>query len=155
MALNTGAPGERISKTERESRPGQMVHLTTDSTRMERNTVMVTSNGLTDLITTENSLTTTYREEESTLGVIRESTMVCGSTTRWRVKVNSLGPMVENTLENIRTIRRKVTESSIGQMVASMTAPGLMESKMDLEHINPNQERLERGNGKMASASIG
>ena len=75
MELDMKENGKKISNTEMDLKPGQMAQNSVDNTSKERNTEKVLSLGLTDLLTLDNLLRTTFKEMESITGLMAESSM--------------------------------------------------------------------------------
>ena len=116
--------------------------------------VKVNSSGVTKANTMVISTRIIFMVKESMFGQTAESTMASGLTTKWKEQVPSPGVMVEDTLDNIKMIKNMVTEHSIGQTVESILVNGAKASSTVKELIS-KRERRDLVSGKWEKESNG
>ena len=116
--------------------------------------VKVSSSGATKVSTMVISTRIIFMVKESMFGLTAESTMASGLTTKWKEQVPSPGVMVEDTLDNIKMIKNMVTEHSIGQTVESILVNGAKASSTVKELIS-KRERRDLVSGKWEKESNG
>lgn len=155
MAQNTKGSGLRISNTAEEKKFGQTTLAMRESTKMERNTVKVSSTGLMAQPILETLSTTTLRAEAFTLGVTAEDLTVSGLITRCTEKVCSPGLTVDATKVHTLMTRSKVTESSPGLTIESMKVSGRMVNNTVLACTTLAKVRLNVAFGAKVSARSG
>ena len=95
----------------------------------------VSSSGATKVSTMVISTRIIFMVKENMFGLMAESIMVSGLTTKWKEQVPSPGVMVEDTLDNIKMIKSMVMVHSTGQMAESILESGAKESNTGKELI--------------------
>ena len=78
--------------------------------------------------------------------------MEIGEIIKWKERESLLGLMRESTKEIIMMTKRKGSEYSIGQMGGNTKENGRMENNMELEFTLLLQEKQEKVNGLKATA---
>jgi hypothetical protein len=155
MEPHTKDTGRMISNMDLELKCGEMELSMSEIIWMVKRREKVSSIGLMVVSTKENSLTIIFMEKESMNGLITEYSQETGNITRCMVMVSSHGQTWEYMKENITMIRSKDKVNSRGLMVESILVDGMMASKMAMESIIPQRERLSMENGKMERGSDG
>lgn len=97
---------------------------------------------------------TTFREKENIDGLTEEFIQDNGLTTKWRAQEHSLGVMVENMLESIKTIRNMEPAHLNGQMVGSTLVTGKMANNM-VRETTSRKAKIEEVYGKWVNESTG
>ena len=133
MVRDMKAGGLKINNMEMEKKFGQTMLVTKVSTKMVRNTVMVSSFGLMDQLIPEILSITIYMDKEFILGLMVVNTMVIGVQIKCMDQEFLHGMMVEDMKESTLMIKNKVMEYLLGLMVENMKANGKTENNMVLE----------------------
>ena len=147
--------GKKTDKMEMVLRHGLTVHDMKVNTDKVKSMVKVTLFGQMDLDTMENSLTTTFREQEFMSGLMADDSKGLGKTTKWTEKEFLTGQIKGGMQENIKTIKKKATVTSLGQTDDNIKAVGSMENSMEKEYTSHQQEKSEKDFGKMESEQNG
>ena len=149
MVRDMKAGGLKINNMEMEKKFGQTMLVTKVSTKMVRNTVMVSSFGLMDQLIPEILSITIYMDKVFILGLMVVNTMVIGVQIKCMDQEFLHGMMVEDMKESTLMIKNKAMVFSLGLMVANMRANGRMENNMVLEHITLVKVKLRKVSGLM------
>ena len=153
--LNTTGTGKRISKMEKELKPGLMVLNTQATMLTAKSTAEECSTGQMAQNMRANSTTTIFMDQEFTNGLTEENMMVTGNKIKCTGPVFSNGKTGDNTKENIKMIKRKVEVPLLGLMAESMSETGILESNTERESILHLKVKLNTENGKTANELIG
>ena len=100
-----------------------------------------------DLLTRENSKTTTSMERATMSGKMEEPILVIGNSTRCTAKDYSAGKTEEDTKVTITMTRSTDMECSTGKMEENMMAAGSMENNKDKAPIPLQVEKSRKENG--------
>jgi hypothetical protein len=108
-----------------------MVLAMKETMNMEKNMEPVLSNGLMDLCTLENFITTTFMVKESTLGQMVANMKENGEVIKCTERAHSLGQMAGSMLVNMLMIKNKVMVNLFGLMADPTKETGSMVNSME------------------------
>lgn len=101
MVLSMLDIGMTTNSMEKESKLGQMVHVTKEAINRVKNMVLANFYGLISPHMKENSSKITYKARESIAGPTEEHIQEIGKTTKWTDKDYFHGQIIESTKVNI------------------------------------------------------